>query len=49
VPGLAIPLICIAVFEFANMAYVTLWAFWGRETFGWSTLVIGLSLSAYGI
>jgi DHA1 family tetracycline resistance protein-like MFS transporter len=31
------------------MVYPTLWAFWGRETFGWSTLVIGLSLSAYGI
>jgi DHA1 family tetracycline resistance protein-like MFS transporter len=49
VPGLTIPLICIAVFEFANMVYPTLWAFWGRETFGWSTLVIGLSLSAYGV
>jgi DHA1 family tetracycline resistance protein-like MFS transporter len=48
-PGLAIPLICISVFEFANMAYVTLWAFWSREAFGWSTLVIGLSLSAYGV
>jgi DHA1 family tetracycline resistance protein-like MFS transporter len=49
VPGLAIPLICIAVFEFANMVYPTLWAFWGREVFGWSTLVIGLTLSAYGV
>jgi DHA1 family tetracycline resistance protein-like MFS transporter len=49
VPTLAIPLICIAVFEFANMTYVTLWAFWSREMFGWSTLVIGLSLSAYGV
>ncbi len=49
VTGLAIPLICIAVFEFANMAYVTLWAFWGREMFGWTTLVIGLTLSAYGV
>jgi len=49
VKGLAIPLVCIAVFEFANMAYVTLWAFWGREAFGWSTLVIGLTLSAYGV
>ena len=26
-----------------------LWAFWGREVFGWSTLVIGISLSVYGI
>jgi DHA1 family tetracycline resistance protein-like MFS transporter len=49
IPGLAIPLICLGLFEFANMVYVTLWAFWGREVFGWSTLVIGLSLSAYGI
>jgi DHA1 family tetracycline resistance protein-like MFS transporter len=49
IPGLAIPLICLGLFEFANMVYVTLWSFWGREVFGWSTLVIGLSLSAYGI
>ena len=48
-PGLTIPLICLGLFEFANMVYVTLWSFWGREVFGWSTLVIGLSLSAYGI
>lgn len=49
IPGLAIPLICIFVFEFANMVYVTLWAFWGREVFGWDAFTIGLSLSAYGI
>ncbi|MCY6382738.1 TCR/Tet family MFS transporter [Hoeflea prorocentri] len=49
VPGLAIPLICIFVFEFANMIYPTLWAFWGREVFGWDGFTIGLTLSAYGI
>jgi len=49
IPGLAIPLTCLGLFEFANMIYPTLWAFWGREVFGWSTLVIGLTLSAYGI
>ena len=49
IPGLAIPLICIFVFEFANMVYVTLWAFWGREVFAWDAFTIGLSLSAYGI
>ncbi|MEM1233933.1 MAG: MFS transporter [Pseudomonadota bacterium] len=48
-PGLAIPLICIFVFEFANLVYVTLWAFWSRESFGWDGFTIGLSLSAYGI
>jgi MFS transporter, DHA1 family, tetracycline resistance protein len=31
IPGLTIPLICIFVFEFANMVYPTIWAFWGRE------------------
>ncbi len=49
VPGLAIPLICIFVFEFANMVYPTLWAFWGREVFGWDGFTIGLTLSAYGV
>ena len=49
VPGLAIPLICIFIFEFANMVYPTLWAFWGREVFGWDAFTIGLSLAAYGV
>lgn len=49
IPGLAIPLICIFVFEFANMVYPTLWAFWGREVFGWDGFTIGLTLSAYGV
>lgn len=49
IPGLAVPLVCIFVFEFANMVYPTLWAFWGREVFGWSGFTIGLTLSAYGI
>lgn len=49
VPGLAIPLICIFVFEFANMVYPTLWAFWGREVFGWDAFTIGITLAGYGI
>jgi DHA1 family tetracycline resistance protein-like MFS transporter len=48
-PGLAIPLVCIFVFEFANMVYPTLWAFWGREVFAWDGFTIGLTLSAYGV
>lgn len=49
IPGLPVPLLASFVVECANMVYVTLWAFWGREVFGWSTKVIGVSLSAYGI
>ncbi|MEY8098921.1 MFS transporter [Falsihalocynthiibacter sp. S25ZX9] len=48
-PGLAVPLVCIFIFEFANMVYPTLWAFWTREVFDWPTLYIGLSLAAYGV
>ena len=47
--GLRIPLICLFVFEFANMVYPTLWAFWTREVFGWGTALIGLSLAIYGV
>ncbi|PXW66174.1 DHA1 family tetracycline resistance protein-like MFS transporter [Loktanella sp. PT4BL] len=49
IPGLAVPLVCIFVFEFANMVYPTLWAFWGREVFSWDGFTIGLTLSGYGI
>lgn len=48
-PGLALPLIVLFVFEFANMVYPTLWAFWTREAYGWSAALIGTSLTIYGI
>lgn len=48
-PGLALPLTLIFVFEFANMVYPTLWSFWTREVFGWGTALIGLTLAAYGM
>jgi len=48
-PGLAIPLICLFVFEFANMVYPVLWAFFTRELFDWSSFTIGISLAGYGI
>lgn len=48
-PGLALPLMCIFIFEFANMVYPTLWAFWVREVFDWPTIYIGLSLAGYGL
>ncbi|MDW4498471.1 MFS transporter [Sulfitobacter sp. D35] len=49
IPNLGIPLLILFVFEFANMVYPTLWAFWTREVFAWSTAMIGMSLAAYGI
>ena len=48
-PGLALPLMVLFAFEFANMVYPTLWAFWTREAFGWSAALIGGSLAFYGV
>ena len=31
------------------MVYPVLWAFWLREAFGWSSVLIGASLACYGI
>jgi len=47
-PGLALPLVLIFVFEFANMVYPVIWSFWTRELLGWSAALIGLSLAVYG-
>ena len=48
-PGLGLPLFGLFLFEFANMVYPVLWAFWTREAFGWPSTLIGLSLAAYGV
>lgn len=48
-PGLGLPLAGLFLFEFSNMVYPVLWAYWTRETFGWSSALIGLSLAAYGV
>lgn len=48
-PGLALPLALLFAFEFVNMVYPTLWAFWTREAYGWSAALIGVSLASYGI
>ncbi len=48
-PGLALPLMLLFTFEFANMVYPTLWAFWTREAYGWSAALIGGSLAFYGV
>jgi MFS transporter, DHA1 family, tetracycline resistance protein len=37
------------VFFFASSVYPAIWPFWGIAKFGWSELVIGLTLAAFGI
>lgn len=37
------------VFSATGEAYGTTWALWGRDTFGWNGLWIGLSLGTFGV
>ena len=46
---LRIPLICFFVISVAHWVYPAIWSYWGKEVFGWSSGMIGLSLACYGI
>ncbi|SLN69789.1 MFS transporter [Roseisalinus antarcticus] len=48
-PSLGLPLVLLFVFEFANMVYPTIWAFWLTALFAWSPAAIGFSLACYGV
>jgi DHA1 family tetracycline resistance protein-like MFS transporter len=48
-PMLALPLVLLFVFEFANMVYPTIWAFYLTALFDWTPAAIGASLALYGI
>jgi DHA1 family tetracycline resistance protein-like MFS transporter len=42
---------CIVMFAYflATSVYPAIWAFWGIARFGWSEMMIGLTLSAFGL
>lgn len=42
-------LLVIFLHDVAISAYVAVWAYWGVAAFGWSPLLIGASLAAYGL
>jgi DHA1 family tetracycline resistance protein-like MFS transporter len=48
-PGLKAPLTVYAMYEFAQIAYPAIWAYYGAARFGWSPGTIGLSLAIFGI
>ena len=43
--------LCVVMFVyfFASSLYPAIWPFWGIAKFGWSELVIGLTLAAFGV
>ncbi len=40
---------CFFLISFANTVYPSIWSFWGREVFGWSSGMIGFTLACYGL
>lgn len=48
-PGLRAPLMVYALYEFAQIVYPAVWAWFGAARFGWSPGTIGLSLAIFGI
>ena len=39
---------CFFLIAFANTVYPAIWSFWGKEVFGWSSGMIGITLACYG-
>ena len=46
---LRIPLICFFIISVAHWVYPAIWSFWGKEVFGWTSGMIGISLACYGL
>lgn len=49
VPAVAWFLVALFLFDIAHFAYPSIWAYYTKEAFGWSSAEVGLSLAAVGI
>ena len=41
--------LCIFLVQIGNWVYPSVWSFWTKANFGWTTSMIGVSLAAYGV
>jgi len=48
-PGIASLFLAIFIFNVAHFVYPAIWAYFTKESFGWSTAEVGLSLAAVGV
>lgn len=48
-PGLGALLLIYFLYQVAFMVYPAIWAFFGKERFGWEPSMVGLSLALFGI
>ncbi len=42
-------LIVFLLMELADHTFPAVWSYWSKESFGWSAMIIGLSLTYYGV
>jgi DHA1 family tetracycline resistance protein-like MFS transporter len=48
-PALGPFLAVYGLLTLSDFTYPAIWAYWGKETFGWSAAMIGLTLTVYGL
>lgn len=48
-PGVRLLLVVMLAYQIANFVYPSIWAYYGQAAFGWTSRMIGLSLTVYGI
>ena len=41
--------LCIFLVQIGNWVYPSVWSFWAKANFSWTTSMIGVSLAAYGV
>lgn len=41
--------LCIFLVQLGNWVYPSVWSFWAKANFSWTTSMIGVSLAAYGV
>ena len=46
---LRIIFLCIFLVQVGNWVYPSVWSFWAKANFSWTTSMIGVSLAAYGV
>lgn len=48
-PGVRLLLIVMLAYQIANFVYPAIWAYYGQAAFGWTSRMVGLSLTVYGV
>lgn len=48
-PGVRLLLAVMLAYQIANFVYPAIWAYYGQAAFGWTSRMIGLSLTVYGL